>query len=213
MDQARKLPMTEVNQVKWGSTRMWIKFRETKWSLLLKQLSSVYVTGESQHGVILLSAFHLVRLAWHFWKPSRTFIFFFHCLNANTDRTNNILLVMKSHSLYALSKQAHPICAGRTEPPQGFFFLSPSHKPLRRGTTIRISIPVCREGKAEDEGLSHGTATRWPKSLFYFTAESESLVYCITRILPHSHRLCCSLHTLSSEKTSFWLRSSPPTET
>lgn len=155
-----------------------------------------------QAGVMLLK----ILTCFHFY-------FFFHCQNENTDRTNNILLVMRSHSLYSLSKQAHPICAERTEPPQGFFFLSPSHKPLRRGTTIRISIPVCREGKAEDEGLSHETATRWPKSLFYFTAESESLVYCITRILPHSHRLCCSLHTLSSEKTSFWLRSSPPTET
>lgn len=145
---------------------------------------------------------------------------FFHCLNANTDRTKNILLVMKSHSLYSLSKQAHPIRAdlqpalerGQNLPKVSFPFLHPINVP-GGGTTIRISVPAGRDGKVEVEGLSHETATRWPKSLFYFTAESESLFYCITRILPHSHRLCCSLHTLSSEKTSFWLRSSPPTET
>lgn len=66
-----------------------------------------------------------------------------------------------------------------------------------------------REGRR----LSHRTATRWPKSLFYFTAENKSLLYCITRILPHSHRRwCCSLHTLGAEKTSSWLTSPPPTE-
>lgn len=171
--------------------------------------------GESQHGVIFLSAFHLVKPMWSLQKTSSTFTSFTSVWRQTLSGPR-----MKIH-FHALAKQASPpslcwssACSRELERAQIFPQVSsplPSPQMLQRAGLIEGRPPQGQEGRRPR--LSPETTTRWPKSFFFIiTAENEWTFYCMTRFLLRSHHLCCSLRILSSENTSSWCRSPAPPE-
>lgn len=135
---------------------------------------------------------------------------FFYCLKVDTVRAKNVLPVIKSNFL-ALAKEVSPLCLcrssacsrERSELPPGFFSLThPADAPAGRTDCHH------RDRNAGGQDCPLKPPPGGQRVYFIIAAVTECLFYC-TRFLPSSHRLCCSLCTLSSENISSWCRSPP----
>lgn len=171
--------------------------------------------GESQHGVIFLSAFRLVQTMSCLQKTSSTFISFtvWKQTLPGLRMANQLWKVI---SLLFLSKWAHPAYAGHQpalERGQSFLQVSPPLPP-GRSSSQEHWWKDChhRHRKAGGQDYPLRQPPGGQKVYFITTAEKDCLFYSMMRFLPWSHRLCCSVRTLSSENTSSWFRSSPPPE-
>lgn len=159
--------------------------------------------GESQHGVIFLSAFHLVKPMWSLQKTSSTFTSFTSVWRQTLSGPR-----MKIH-FHALAKQASPpslcwssACSRELERAQIFPQVSsplPSPQMLQRAGLIEGRPPQGQEGRRPR--LSPETTTRWPKSFFLLLQQKMNGPFIAWQDFSCGLTTCAALSVFSVQRT------------